>query len=94
MTKNEIKVKTKYAIIYTLIFVLYSVASISLDFWLDYSYPDSWWVVPAIYRGMTSSQAIKYSLAQNWWWWMVGISYGLGLIILPDAFYILSRKAK
>lgn len=89
MKKNEFKVKAMIAVIYTLAFVLYGLLAFGLDYYMNYSYPDAWWIVPSVFRGMTSSEAAMYCLTQDWWWLMLGGIFAFGLIAIPNAFYLL-----
>lgn len=87
MKKDAFKVKSMVAIIYALVIVLLAMAEIGLELMLNYNIPDVWYIVPAVFRGMTSRQAVHYCLTHDWWWCLIGIEFALGLIIIPNIFY-------
>jgi hypothetical protein len=88
MKKNEIKVKVAIGVIYTLAFVLIALLELAFNYCANYTYPDTW-IVPSVFRGMSSSEAIMYCLAQYWWWIMHGGAFILGLIFITNKIYLL-----
>ena len=87
MEVRELKIKTIIAFAWIIFADIVMLIDYLIALHVNYVYPDKWYIIPAMFRGMKVMDVYHYCFQQTWWQIALVITLVLGAIIIPDAAY-------
>lgn len=87
MEARELKAKTIIAFAWLMFAGIVMLIDYLIALHVNYVYPDEWYIIPAMFRGMKVMDVYHYCFQQTWWQIALVIILVLGLILIPNAAY-------
>lgn len=94
MEARELKVKTIIAFAWLIFAGIIMISEYLIALHINYVYPNKWYIIPAMFRGMKMIDVYHYCFQQTWWQIALAIVLALGLILIPNAAYPLFCDTK